>query len=134
MYFLGPKKYKKVNCSNFFVFQNWKLRFSDLFCLCLKRSFPGCFVIWMSQGEYPSAYLYPILKTVTKTEIKRKNTMNSVDSIIKNASKSLILCRKYVLYYLLSLTYFTRAFRNLRNLLFVLYFATWWNFARSSMY
>mgnify|MGYP003718361629 CR=1 FL=1 len=31
------------NCSNFFVFQNYELRFSEIFCLVLIRSFPGSF-------------------------------------------------------------------------------------------
>ena len=30
-------------CSNFFVFQSYELRFSEIFCLVLKRSFPGFF-------------------------------------------------------------------------------------------
>ena len=43
--------------SNFFVFQSCELRFSGIFCLDLKRSFPGSFEFWDSQGEYTLAHI-----------------------------------------------------------------------------
>ena len=40
-------------CSNFFVFQNYVLRFSDVFCPYLIRPFPGSFIIFSSLEGYP---------------------------------------------------------------------------------
>ena len=37
---------KFSKCSNFFVFQNYDLRFSVIFHPVLIRSFPGSFAIW----------------------------------------------------------------------------------------
>ena len=50
------KKITRSNCSNFFVFQSYELRFSGIFCLDLKRPFPGSFEFWDSQDEYPLAH------------------------------------------------------------------------------
>ena len=60
---------KKVNreptsfISNFFVFQNYTLRFSGFFCLNLKRSFPVSFVL----GTNLSTALY--ISIVTPTQL-----------------------------------------------------------------
>ena len=53
--FFRIKKNLTSHEANFFVFQNWKLRFSEKIKQIVIRSFPGCFAIWGSQGEYPSA-------------------------------------------------------------------------------
>ena len=45
---LGGEKYfsppTSIKNSNFVVFQNHELRFSEIFCRCLKRPFPGYFL------------------------------------------------------------------------------------------
>ena len=41
------------NCSNFFVFQNYELRFSEIFGLILIRSFPGSFMKKSVSGGVP---------------------------------------------------------------------------------
>ena len=47
-------------CSNFFVFQSYELRFSEIFCPYLKRSFPGSFVFGTSLEGYTSLFLNTI--------------------------------------------------------------------------
>ena len=46
--------------SNFFVFQSYVFRFSEIFCLDLKRRFPGSFVFGLISGGGMIFSLYSI--------------------------------------------------------------------------
>ena len=55
-FFFDKKKTEKVEYSNFFVFQNYELRFSGFFKRILIRSFPGTYVKKVILGGVPCGY------------------------------------------------------------------------------
>ena len=66
-FFFRVKKKDHGKCSNFFVFQSYVLRFSEIFCPYLKRPFPGSFVFGHISGGVPITYSKSFKKIQNKT-------------------------------------------------------------------